>query len=346
MWSEVSTGSDGNLGLNLVDDDSITDAAGNKLGGTGVGNGNFTGEVFAIDKTAPAVSSVNRVGASPTNATSVQWTVTFSETVSGVDATDFTLVQAGGVTGASITNVTGSGPYTVTANTGSNSGTLGLNLVDDDSIADAVGNKLGGTGAGNGNFTGQVYAIDKIPPAVSSINRSGTNPTNTGPLTWAVTFSEPVNNVTTGSFSLTMSNTGGAAPSVTSATPVGGAPASVWNVSVSTAGTTGANNGSIRLDLSSVGTIQDVATNLLAGTFTTGQVYTYDTTPPAVSSINRSGTNPTNTGPLTWAVTFSEPVNNVTTRQLQPDDVQHGWERHRASPRRRLSVAHRRASGT
>ena len=67
------------------------------------------------------------------------------------------------VTGASITNVSGSGAsYTVTANTGTGSGTLGLNLVDNDSITDGT-NPLGGSGAGNGNFTGQVYAIDKSP---------------------------------------------------------------------------------------------------------------------------------------------------------------------------------------
>ncbi len=156
VTANTGTGS-GTLGLNLVDDDSITDAASNKLGGTGASNGNFTGQVYAIDKAAPTVSSMNRDGASPTNATSVSWTVTFSESVSGVDAADFALVQGGGVTGASITTVTGSGTTrVVTANTGTGSGTLGLNLVDDDSITDAAGNKLGGTGASNGNFTGQV----------------------------------------------------------------------------------------------------------------------------------------------------------------------------------------------
>jgi len=50
--------------------------------------------------------------------------------------------------------------------------TLGLNLVDDDSIADPAGNKLGGAGAGNDNFTGQVYTLDRAAPSVSSINRA------------------------------------------------------------------------------------------------------------------------------------------------------------------------------
>ena len=66
--------------------------------------------------------------------------------------------------GSSLAGVTGSGvSYVVTVNTGAGIGTLGLDLIDDDSIVDANDNALGGTGAGNGSFTiGEVYAIDTI----------------------------------------------------------------------------------------------------------------------------------------------------------------------------------------
>lgn len=122
-----------------------------------------------VDATPPAVSSITLVNPSPTGAASVSWTVTFSESVTGVDATDFALVQAGGVSGASITSVTGSGTtWTVTASTGTGDGTLGLNLVDDDSIVDAVGNPLGGAGAGNGNFTGEVYTVTKAAVVINT----------------------------------------------------------------------------------------------------------------------------------------------------------------------------------
>jgi len=119
--------------------------------------------------TFPTVTSINAASANPTApATIVAWTITFSASVTGVDATDFTLVQSGGVSGASITDVTVSGTtWTVTANTGSGTGTLGLNLVDNDSIVDASARKLGGTGAGNGNFTGQVYTV--TIPALSGV---------------------------------------------------------------------------------------------------------------------------------------------------------------------------------
>jgi hypothetical protein len=67
------------------------------------------------------------------------------------------------VTGASITNISGSGTtYTVTVNTGSGNGTIRLDVVDDDSIRDGSNNPLGGNGSGNGSYTsGQMYTISK-----------------------------------------------------------------------------------------------------------------------------------------------------------------------------------------
>ena len=92
--------------------------------------------------------------ANPTNAATVHCTVTFSESVTGVDAGDFTLA-ATGLTGTSITGVTGSGTtYTVTVNTGSGDGTLGLNLVDNDSHHRRGRQPARRHRRGNGNFTG------------------------------------------------------------------------------------------------------------------------------------------------------------------------------------------------
>jgi len=108
----------------------------------------------------PLVVSVTRAGANPTDAGSVSFTVVFSEIVTGVDLSDFSLTTSG-ISGASITDVSGSGSvYTVTVNTGSGAGTIRLDVVDDDSIKDVENNPLGGAGAANGNFTdGEVYII-------------------------------------------------------------------------------------------------------------------------------------------------------------------------------------------
>ncbi|MBK9926593.1 MAG: M4 family metallopeptidase [Anaerolineales bacterium] len=114
------------------------------------------------DTVPPNISSIRRIGAEYTSFTDVDFTVIFSEAVTGVDTTDFTLTTTG-VTGASITGVSGSGnTYIVTVNTGSGNGTIRLDMVDDDSIKDAANNPLGGVGTGNGNFTGgETYTITK-----------------------------------------------------------------------------------------------------------------------------------------------------------------------------------------
>jgi hypothetical protein len=120
-----------------------------------------------IDLEYPIVLSVTRADSNPSANAAVHFTVTFSEAVTGVNITapfdDFTLSTTG-VTGASITDVSGSGDtYTVTVNTGTGEGTIRLDVVDDDSIQDSVNNPLGDTGAGNGNFTtGEVYDISKF----------------------------------------------------------------------------------------------------------------------------------------------------------------------------------------
>jgi FG-GAP-like repeat/Putative Ig domain/Bacterial Ig-like domain/FG-GAP repeat len=94
---------------------------------------------------APVVSSILRsLPAGPaTNATSVAYQVTFSETVTGVDAADFQLIKTGtvGATIAQITPVSGS-VYTVDIGGISGNGTLGLNLVVNNTIHDLAGDPL------------------------------------------------------------------------------------------------------------------------------------------------------------------------------------------------------------
>lgn len=110
---------------------------------------------FAVgEKKSSTVVSINcSVSCAATSAATVSWTVTFNKSVTGVDATAFSLVPTG-LAGAYITSVTGSGAtWTVTANTGIGSGTLGLNQTGPSSVVPAL----------IGTFTGQVYTISATP---------------------------------------------------------------------------------------------------------------------------------------------------------------------------------------
>ncbi|MGI9441392.1 MAG: Ig-like domain-containing protein, partial [Rubripirellula sp.] len=122
-------------------------------------NGNVGASGFdnvVIDRVNPTVVSVVRANADYTNAASVDFTVTFSENVTGVDVdgSDFSLVAS--VVGASIVSVSGSDAvYTVTVGTGSTGGSVGLALAATPTIQDAVGNDLTDTAisGANENYT-------------------------------------------------------------------------------------------------------------------------------------------------------------------------------------------------
>ena len=263
-----------------------------------------------IDLTPPTVSSIKcACGSNPTNASSIQWTVTFSESVTGVDSADFALVKTGLGGTPAITGVSGSGTtWTVTASTGSGSGTLGLNLVDNDTIVDAAGNKLGGTGTGNGSFTGQVCTIDRTAPTVVSIKRADPNPTNASSVHWTVTFSESVTGVATSNFATIQSGLSGS----TSVTAVSGS-GTTWTVTANT-GTSG--SGTLQLKLSSAGSIKDPAGNALGGTLPfLGE--TYAVRVPFVVSINLASANSTSAATVQWTVTFSQSVTGVDSTDFQ-----------------------------
>ncbi len=302
----VNTGADnGTLHLNVADNDTILDLAGNMLGGAGAGNGSYTaGQTYSIEKTAPTVISSTLVNLSLTNLPSVGFTVTFSEVVTGVEVTDFTLSPT--VTGAFITGVTGSGTTrTVTVNTGTGSGALRLNVIDDDTIMDAAGNTLGGTG--NGSYTsGQAYTIDRTAPKVVSSVRVNPSPTNLASVSFTVTFSETVTGVDTADFSLSPTLAGAFITGVTGS-------GATRTVTVNT----GTGTGALRLNVIDDGTIFDILGYELGGAgagngnFTTGSYYSIDKTAPTVVSSTRVYFSTTNLASVNFTVTFSELVTGV-----------------------------------
>ncbi len=95
----------------------------------------------------------------------VAFEVTFSEWVTGVDHTDFEAIQGGGLSGASVVDVQEAkdgASYIVTVNSGAGDGSLGLAVVDNNTIVDGEGNPLGGPLGIDGYFAyGESYEVDR-----------------------------------------------------------------------------------------------------------------------------------------------------------------------------------------
>ncbi len=259
------------------------------------------------DATFPTVLSIayGTPATSPTNAANVSFVVTFSEAVTGVDTTDFALAT-GSISSAAITSVSpatcpstapaGASCYTVSVSTGTGDGTVGLNLVDNDSIVDASNNQLGGSGVGNGNFTGQVFTIDKTTPTIDSITSAPTSPTNMSAITFTVTFSE----------ALASCNAAGFA--VTNATPA--MPTPVLSGSTCTVNVT-ATGSPVTLTVGA-GAATDTAGNDNADSDSLSVVYDADA--PTVTIVGNPPTD--NTSPVNFIVTFSEPVTGFTASDV------------------------------
>ncbi|MBI3144244.1 MAG: hypothetical protein HYZ18_03050, partial [Pseudogulbenkiania sp.] len=112
-----------------------------------------------VDAVLPAATAIARVDASPTNNSSASYTVTFSEDVSGVDASDFSVLASGSAAGriSRVTQIDGH-TYVVAISDIGGSGTLRLDL-NGSGITDAAGNEVADT------LAGETYAV--LPPVVT-----------------------------------------------------------------------------------------------------------------------------------------------------------------------------------
>lgn len=162
---DLGTGS-GTVRLDVIDDGTIFSGAGDPLGGAGAGNGDFSGgEAYIVPNDPPFWASTVLADPDPVvSPATVDYTVAFSEPVTGVDPTDFALTTTGTVT-ATIAGVAGTGDvYTVTVNILSGGGTVRLDVLDDDTIVDSDSAPLI-----TPNGTGEFYtvidraAFDPIP---------------------------------------------------------------------------------------------------------------------------------------------------------------------------------------
>lgn len=308
VMAGTGTGS-GLLGLNLANGNGILDSAGEPLSPA-----TFTGEVYSVrpNPVGPTATITIPSGAqNPTDAATVTFTVTFSSAVTGPSPANFVPVAKGGISAATVTQVTpssGSGTsFTVTVNTGTGSGTLALEMVDSTGVTPVV--------AGLPLTSSVFYTIDKpLPtaPTVSSIAVVGPSTTSASQVSWTVTFSEPVTGVSAANFTLAPTGLGGTA-AIQTVTPVPGTSTATWTVTA----TTGTGSGTLGLNMTTSQNVHDGDDQTVANLPFTGGVYTIDRTAPVVQSISRLDPSPTDLASVRWNVSFSETVSGVSTGNFQ-----------------------------
>ncbi|ABQ25365.1 Ig-like domain-containing protein [Geotalea uraniireducens] len=244
-------------------------------------------EVYAL-----TIDSVKRTSpAEPTtNAASVDYTVIFSEAVTGLTASNFT-VPVTGISGAGVTSVTGSGTtWTATVGTGSGDGTLGFTMENSTGVTDTVGNAVA-----NLPFDGEIYTIDKTVPTVT-IGSTAANPTSVSPLPVTVTFSEAVTGFTAEDIVVGNGTAGAFAGSGATYT---------FNV-------TPTANGPVTVDIAA-GAALDAAGNGNSAAVQFSR--NYDNSAPTVT-IGSTAADPTRVSPIPVTVTFSEAVTGFAAEDI------------------------------
>jgi hypothetical protein len=180
------------------------------------------------DVTPPTVTVEQRsTQIDPTTASPVQFTVTFSEPVTGFTASDVTI----GGTAAPTTRTISGGPtvYTVNVTGMSTSGTVTASVAANRAI-DAAGNQNLASTSTDNTVT---FNVDAVAPTVTINQANGqVDPATASPVLFTVTFSEQVTGFITGD--VTLGGTAGA----TTATVTGGPTVYTVNVSgMTTSGT-------------------------------------------------------------------------------------------------------------
>ena len=218
----VSATQDGTYNLDLISSGhGIADTASNPLTDTSTTGADetYTVSTAVIDDTAPTLESIQRYTPATENTDNqtLVYKATFSESVTGVTASDFVLSpgSTGGINGVNpVTAISGSGDtYYVTVSS-TVDGTYNLDLVSSGhNIADASSNPLTNTAPTGADQTYIVSttAIDTTNPRLASIERSSPTSQNTDSqsLIYEVTFSESVTGVTSSDFILSPDSTGG-----------------------------------------------------------------------------------------------------------------------------------------
>ena len=279
------------------------DAAMNpSLASTSTDNVVFYSEPDPGDITQPTVTLEQAAGqADPTSGSPVEFTVTFSEPVTGFTAADVDL-SLSTAAGPLVANLSGGGPiYTVTVTGMSGSGSI-IARVPADAALDAASNPSTASFSIDNTVTFN-FVADTTDPTVT-INQGATqvDPTSASTVVFDVLFSEPVLGFTSADITI------GGTALATTALISGAGPA--YTVTVSGMTVSGTVTASI-----AASTVTDGAGNPNEASTSTDNTVTFalDVMAPTVTVEQGAGQgDPTAASPIVFDVLFSEPVTGFT----------------------------------
>jgi hypothetical protein len=261
-----------------------------------------TDNTVTFDAQAPTVT-INQAAtqADPTDTGPIQFTVLFSEAVTGFTASD--VVLGGSLTGlsASVTQNTSSN-YTVSV-----TGMTGTGTVTATIPAGAANDAAGNTSAGSTSTDNSVTFGNIAAPTVTINQAAGqADPTNAGPILYTVHFSEVVTGFDGTDIGFTGSTVGG-----TLSASVSG---SGQDYTVSVTGMTGAGN--VVATVKPGGALNGIGVGNAASTSTDNSV-AFDANPPTVTIDQAPGqADPTGTPSVRFAVKFNETVTGFTSSDV------------------------------
>jgi hypothetical protein len=259
-----------------------------------------TDNSVTYDITPPTVTINQAAGqADPTNTSPINFTVVFSESVTGFTSGD---VVISGIAGTPTVSVTG-GPvaYNVAVS----------GMANGETVSATIGAGAAIDGAGNASLastsTDNSVTYDTTPPTVTITQAVGqADPTSVSPINFTVTFSEAVSDFATGD--VTLSGSAGANSAVVTGGPT------VYNVVVSGMTT----SGTVTITVAA-GVAHDAAGNANTPSINTDNTVTYlgDTTGPTVTINQAAGqADPTNASPINFTAIFSENVTDFTSADV------------------------------
>ncbi len=151
----------------------------------------YVNAVRWTDQKAPSLVGIERAASTPTNASNVRYTVTFSEGVDGVTPSDFKANIAGGLNIVPQIQVTELSPtqYEVRLTGLSGTGSVSLTLLNNGSIVDRSFNQNPLAGD---PFTGPTYFVDAVKPVIQNFTTDRLVVLEGEKATLTFEFSEPM----------------------------------------------------------------------------------------------------------------------------------------------------------